>query len=204
MSPQVETYRRGGAAGFAWVAYLAIGALMCLLYVAVPPFRGSGPLMNVLGLSPVVAILAGIRMHRPASASPWRWFAAGFALFWFGDLYTYSYPLLLNGDVPFPSLGDGAYIAVYPALVTGLALLVSSRRRSGGDSGRLIDSLILTVGLTLPSWVALIAPYVHDGDAVLRRQGGLGRLPGRRRVPARRGDPAGARRRPPRAPPSTS
>ena len=163
MSPQVETYRRGGVAGFAWVAYLAIGALMCLLYVAVPPFRGSGPLMNVLGLTPVVAILAGIRMHRPASASPWRWFAAGFALFWFGDLYTYSYPLLLNGDVPFPSLGDGAYIAVYPALVTGLVLLVSSRRRSGGDSGRLIDSLILTVGLTLPSWVALIAPYVHDG-----------------------------------------
>src|SRR3954469_14453308 len=161
MSPAAETRPRGRAARLAWAVYLGVGALMCLLYVAVPPFRGSGPLMNVLGLTPVVAILAGIRMHRPASASPWRWFAAGFALFWFGDLYTYSYPLLLNGDVPFPSLGDGAYLLVYPALVTGLVML-PRRRRTGADGGRLIDGLILTVGLTLPSWVALIAPYVHD------------------------------------------
>jgi diguanylate cyclase (GGDEF)-like protein/PAS domain S-box-containing protein len=154
------------AASRAWIGYLGAGALLCLLYVLVPPFRGSGPVMNVLGLSPVVAILAGIRIHRPASPGPWRWFALGFALFWFGDLYTYSYPLLLNGEVPFPSPGDGAYLMVYPALVTGLVLLVR-RRRSHADRGRLIDGLILTVGLTLPSWVALIAPYVHDDTLTL-------------------------------------
>ena len=45
-------------------------------------------------------------------------------LFWFGDLYTYSYPLLLNRDVPFPSLGDGAYVLVYPALMAGPAALL--------------------------------------------------------------------------------
>jgi diguanylate cyclase (GGDEF)-like protein/PAS domain S-box-containing protein len=160
MSPVADTPRRG-ICGTAWLAYLVVGAVLCLLYVAVPPFRGSGPVMNLLGLSPVVAIIVGIHLHRPASPGPWRWFAAGFALFWFGDLYTYSYPLLLNGDVPFPSLGDGAYLLVYPALVTGLVMLVR-RRRAGADGGRLIDGLILTVGLTLPSWVALIAPYVHD------------------------------------------
>jgi diguanylate cyclase (GGDEF)-like protein/PAS domain S-box-containing protein len=151
----------GNLVGRAWMAYLGAGALLCLLYVAVPPFHGSGPVMNLLGLSPVIAILAGIRLHRPASPGPWQWFAAGFALFWFGDLYTYSYPLLLNGDVPFPSFGDGAYLLVYPALIAGLVMLVR-RRRSRADSGRLIDGLILTVGLALPSWVALIAPYVHD------------------------------------------
>ena len=152
---------RAGVAGSAWIVYLAVGALLCLLYVTLPPFRGSGPLMNFLGLTPVVAILAGVHIHRPVSPGPWRWFAVGFALFWFGDLYTYSYWLLLDGDVPFPSPGDGAYLLVYPALITGLVLLVR-RRRSRADRSRVIDGLILTVGLSLPSWVALIAPYVHD------------------------------------------
>ena len=36
------------------------GALLAAAYVLVPPFRGSGPVMNVLGLSAVVAIIAGV------------------------------------------------------------------------------------------------------------------------------------------------
>jgi hypothetical protein len=51
-------------------------------------------------------------------------------------------------------------------LVTGLVLLVR-RRRAGADGGRVIDGLILTIGLTLPSRVGLIAPYVHDDAAGL-------------------------------------
>ena len=46
-------------------------------------------------------------MHRPRSRGAVGWFAAGFALFWLGDLYTYSYPRLLGAEVPFPSIGDG-------------------------------------------------------------------------------------------------
>src|SRR3954464_14909575 len=161
MSAAAETRPRGRAARLAWAVYLGVGALMCLLYVAVPPFRGSGPLMNVLGLSPVVAILAGIRLHKPASPAPWHWFAIGFALFWAGDLYTYSYPLLLNGDVPFPSVGDGAYLLVYPFLAAGLIGPVR-RRAAGADRGGVIDAAIMTVGLALPSWVWLITPYLHD------------------------------------------
>jgi hypothetical protein len=91
---------RRSLADLAWLAYLGAGALLCLLYVAVPPLRGSGPLMNVRGLSPVVAIVAGVRLHRPASPGPWHCFAAGLALFWLGDLYSYSYRLLLQRDVP--------------------------------------------------------------------------------------------------------
>src|SRR6476619_5811737 len=97
----------------AWQAVLAAGAAMLALYLFVPPFRGSGPVMNLLGLMPVVAILAGIRIYRPDYAAPWRWCAAGFLLFWLGDLYTYSYPHLLNQEVPFPSVGDAFYLAVY-------------------------------------------------------------------------------------------
>jgi diguanylate cyclase (GGDEF)-like protein/PAS domain S-box-containing protein len=147
----------------AWLAYLAVAALLTAAYLLLPPLKGSGPVMNLLGLSPVLAILAGVRMHRPRSVAPWGFFAVGFLLFWFGDLYTYSYPLLLDRDVPFPSLGDASYILVYPVLMAGLLLLIR-RRTARGDQGGIVDGLILTVGLALPQWIALMAPYVHDTE----------------------------------------
>ena len=63
--------------------------------------------------------------------------------------------------MPFPSIGDGMYILVYPALMIGLLSLVR-RRNPHGDRPGLIDALIMTLGLALVSWVALIAPYIHD------------------------------------------
>jgi diguanylate cyclase (GGDEF)-like protein/PAS domain S-box-containing protein len=149
-----------------WQLYLTAGALLCALYVWVPPFAASGPVFNVLGLSPVVAIVVGIRRYKPASRGPWVWFAVGMTLFWLGDLYTYSYPRLFGADVPFPSLGDGAYVAVYPALMAGLLMLIR-RRNPESDRAGVIDSLIMTLGLALLSWVALIAPYLHDETMTL-------------------------------------
>jgi hypothetical protein len=146
-----------------WQVYLAVGALICALYVFVPPFAGSGPVFNLLGLSPVIAILVGLRRYRPVSPSPWRWFTLGFLLFWAGDLYTYSYPRLFHHEVPFPSIGDAAYLVVYPALMAGLLILVR-RRNPERDRAGLIDSLIITLGLSLISWVALIQPSLHDDE----------------------------------------
>ncbi len=145
----------------AWWVYLAVGALMCGLYVFVAPLKASGPVINGLGLSGVVAVALGIRRHRPSARAAWWCFAAGLFLFWIGDVYTYSYPRLFHADVPFPSFGDAVYIAVYPALMLGLLLLVR-RRNKGADGPALIDSLIMTIGLALISAVAIIAPYVHD------------------------------------------
>jgi diguanylate cyclase (GGDEF)-like protein/PAS domain S-box-containing protein len=152
---------RSAIASWAWIGFLAAGALITLLYLFVAPFAGSGPVINVLGLAPVLAIAAGVRLYRPQARAAWSFVAVGFLLFWLGDLYTYSYPLLLDREVPFPSLGDGAYLAVYPALIAGV-LILQRRRTQRGERGSAIDAAILTVGLALPSWVWLIAPYVHD------------------------------------------
>jgi diguanylate cyclase (GGDEF)-like protein/PAS domain S-box-containing protein len=146
-----------------WQAYLAVGAFVSALYVWVPPFAGSGPVFNLLGLSPVVAIIVGVRRYRRSGAGPWRWFAVGFLLFWLGDLYTYSYPRLTGAEVPFPSLGDAAYVLVYPALMMGLLILVR-RRNPERDRAGAIDSLIMTLGLALISWIALIQPSLHDEE----------------------------------------
>jgi diguanylate cyclase (GGDEF)-like protein/PAS domain S-box-containing protein len=150
----------------AWQAFLALGLLAAAGYVWLPPLKGSGPLINLLGLYGVLAIVVGARVHRPASAAPWYLFALGLALFWLGDLYTYSYPLLLHREVPFPSFGDAVYVAVYPVLMAGLLLLVR-RRSAGKGSGSSIDAAILTLGLSLPSWVWLMAPYLHDHELSL-------------------------------------
>jgi len=149
------------AGGRAWKLYLAAGAFGTVLYLTTPPFAGSAPFMNLLGLSGVLAVVIGIRRHRPVSRVPWWCFVVGLGLFWLGDVYTYSYPKLLHHEVPFPSFGDGLYVAVYPMLMAGLLLLVRRRNPQRKARGG-IDATIMTLGLALPSWSALIAPYLHD------------------------------------------
>jgi len=130
----------------------------------VPPLKGDPLYFNALGLTTWAAVIVGIRRNRPAYALPWWLFAAGLFLFWAGDVYTYSVPkYVLHHDVPFPSVGDAVYIAVYVTQMLGLMLLVH-RRSPRRDRNTLIDAAILTLGLSLLSWMLLIAPYLHDGS----------------------------------------
>jgi diguanylate cyclase (GGDEF)-like protein len=144
------------------MVYLALGVTGAAAYLV----TGSVVVLNALGLSPVLAIGVGVLRHRPAARTAWLLLAAGSALFWLGDLYTYNYERFTGRPVPFPSLGDAGYVAMYPVLMAGLVLL-ARRRSNGSDRGGLLDALVLTVGLALPSWVALIAPYLHEGDVGL-------------------------------------
>ena len=66
-------------------------------------------------------------------------------------------------------------------MMAGLLLLVR-RRNAGTDRNGLVDGLILTVGLSLPAWISLMAPYLHQDDLSLARQARLRRLSGRRRI----------------------
>jgi diguanylate cyclase (GGDEF)-like protein/PAS domain S-box-containing protein len=139
----------------AWAWYLAVTGVLAALYLFVPPLKGAGPLINVLGFSGVVAIVAGIRIHRPKARAAWWLFVFGQFLFFSGDLYTYTYP-----NASFPSIGDAFYLAVYPALMAGMLVLVR-RRNPRRDPAAFIDAAILTIGIGLISWVFLIAPNIH-------------------------------------------
>ena len=55
----------------AWLCYLLAGSALTALYLFAPPVAGNGPLINALGLSGVVAIVVGIRMHRPRARAAW-------------------------------------------------------------------------------------------------------------------------------------
>jgi diguanylate cyclase (GGDEF)-like protein/PAS domain S-box-containing protein len=145
-----------------WQGYLAFGAVAAFLYLLVAPLKGNAAVFNAMGMTSWIAVLVGIRRNRPSYALPWGLFAVGFVLYWMGDVYTYSYPhYILHHEVPFPSIGDAIYLTVYPAQMLGLLLLVR-RRNPRRNRNSLIDAAILTLGLSLLSWVLQIAPYLHD------------------------------------------
>jgi diguanylate cyclase (GGDEF)-like protein/PAS domain S-box-containing protein len=157
------------ARSYAWLAYLGVSILLTGAYLFLPALTGNGPLINLIGLSSPIAIAIGIRLHDPEARNAWLLFVLGQFLFFAGDLYTYSYPKLLGVDVPFPSLGDAIYLTVYPCLMAGL-LILAKRRNPQRDRTALIDSLIITIGIGLLSWVFLIAPNIHlSGLSVLAK-----------------------------------
>jgi len=149
-----------------WALFLALGAAVCGLYVFVPPFKGSGPVINALGLYGIVGVLGGMRMYRPKAMVAWWCFVVGIVLFWIGDIYTYSIRILFHVTVPFPSWGDGVYLTMYPVMMVGIMLLVR-RRNQRADGPGAMDAMIMTLGLALVSAMLLIAPYVHDASLPL-------------------------------------
>jgi diguanylate cyclase (GGDEF)-like protein/PAS domain S-box-containing protein len=133
----------------AWLIYLASGAIALALFAGVPPFEGSGTLLGLVNVSAVAAVVVGIFWHRPQAPLPWWCFAIGLGLFWAGESV----------------FSDAVYLAGYPFLMVGLLALVRQRNRLRGSDGSGIDATILTLGLALPAWLILIAPYLHQHGA---------------------------------------
>jgi hypothetical protein len=121
----------------------------------------AGPVFNAIGFGGCFAIVAGVRMHRPASRWAWYLIALGQALFVARDVLAYNYRALFGAALPFPSVADPVYLAVYPVTVAGL-FLMARRRSPSRDWAGLIDAAVVTIGLALLSWVFLISPYARD------------------------------------------
>jgi diguanylate cyclase (GGDEF)-like protein/PAS domain S-box-containing protein len=143
----------------AWWLYLAGMTPISVAYLAGP--LNAGPVFNAIGFSACIAIVIGVRRHKPAARLPWYLIALGQASFASGDVLAYNYKALFGMTLPFPSIADPLYLAVYPLTVAGMLLLIR-RRNPGRDRASLVDSLIVTIGLAMLSWVFLIAPYAHD------------------------------------------
>ena len=153
----------------AWQLYLAAGGLAAVLYLAVPTFNAKGPFFNLIGISSVVAIVAGIRLHRPTRTLPWYLFASGMFVFLVGDVFYYTIPRFTHQTVPFPSTGDVFYLSVYPLLIAGVVILIHHRNQAP-DRGGLLDALIISTGVALVAWVFLILPYARDPSLTLVRK----------------------------------
>jgi signal transduction histidine kinase len=109
--------------------------------------------------SVVVAILAGVWLHRPAKALPWVLIAAGFAQVLGGDVVWEVYGHL--GRSPFPSPADAFYLAWYPLVGAGLVLLARGQARGRAGAG-VVDAAIVTVAASVLVWVFLVGPIAGD------------------------------------------
>ncbi len=139
-----------------WLIFLALGALGLLAF-ALTPSQGWQDIVYlvVVGCGPL-AILYGVRRHRPMLVAPWYWMAGGLTLLFIGDAI-YAWYEDVAGTDPFPSIADVFFLAAYPALAYGIHLLVRARERRLDRAG-LLDSLIVTAGLGLLLYVLVVEP----------------------------------------------
>ena len=87
------------------------------------------------------------RRGRPSPRSLSRTFPES-SSFLPGDVLAYNYKAFFGTALPFPSVADPVYLAVYPLTTAGLLLLIR-HRNPGRDWASLVDSMIVTIGLAL-------------------------------------------------------
>ncbi len=54
-----------------WAWYLGVTGAWMFVYLFVPPLKGSGPLINAIGFSGAIALVVGIRLHKPKAKAAW-------------------------------------------------------------------------------------------------------------------------------------
>ena len=155
-----STARSDGVRGRAWWVLLVVGAAGIVISRLLPdgmprsiPFQLAGPIS-------AVAIVGGIRLHRPPRSVPWYLMAAGLLIWSLADTVGAIGADLL-GYQGFPSPADVVYLMGYP--IVGLGLLQLNRQRRAGLAGQL-DSAILMVALGLLTWVLLAQPTLATLD----------------------------------------
>jgi diguanylate cyclase (GGDEF)-like protein len=147
-----------------WWWWLVLGGLATAGYFLVPHGSvGSNVVYNAIGLLSCLMIPLAVRVHRPARATMWYWFAAGQTTWVLGDLVWEYYQYVLHQE-PYPSAADYFYLSAYPMLVVGLMLLSGGRRR-GSDLAPLVDAAIVAIGIGLVFWVFVMHPIAAGSSA---------------------------------------
>jgi diguanylate cyclase (GGDEF)-like protein/PAS domain S-box-containing protein len=169
-----------GVKNRAWLIYAVAACVATIGYLVA---GRNGAFFTVLGLVSSILIFVAAHLHRPEKRWPWYLIAIGQLLFVAADLVSYNYerlheafPRIFSLDatmgtavVPYPNLADVLHLAVYPALIAGVLLMVRARA-PGRDRTSFLDSLMVAIGIGTISWVLLIAPYVHTVDIALTTQ----------------------------------
>lgn len=155
--------RAAKAAPPLWKIVLFGGLVLVAAYFALPGIAAKDFAYNAIGVGSTIAILIGVRKHRPQRRLGWLLLAVANACFVCGDVVFNFYDLVLHTDIPFPSVADGLYLAGYPFLF--IAVFLISRVRVTRESRETwADALIVCVGAIALSWQLLMRSYAHDNS----------------------------------------
>jgi diguanylate cyclase (GGDEF)-like protein len=144
-----------------WKAYLCAAFAGIAAYFVSPSGTWTQTIWFVaIGLFAGGAIVFAVVRQRPVGALIWLLFAAGISSNALGTLVEALLGRVFGVET-FPSLADLFYLALYPALVGGLVLLISHRSRHR-DWESVVDAATIASGLGLLSWVFVIHPAAGE------------------------------------------
>jgi diguanylate cyclase len=114
----------------------------------------------------VICVMLAIRSTSGRQRMAWVAMAAGLASWFVGDAIWAIYELVLDVEVPFPSLADLGYLLFYVCALFVLVMLPTGN--AGATLARLfLDGLILAVSLFALAWVSGLDDVVAAGGADL-------------------------------------
>lgn len=148
-----------------FVRYATVCCVLIASYLLTPPDHVIQIIWQV-GVGWFAAICAIVVVWQRKLPSPWPWyfFAVGIFLNSSGiPMEVISKKYLGFGPDDYPTLADAFWLSLYPALAIGMAFLVR-QRASTHDWSTLVDAAIITVGLSLLSWVFLISDLTLRSD----------------------------------------
>ncbi|MEV6349620.1 GGDEF domain-containing protein [Actinoplanes sp. NPDC051851] len=145
-----------------WRWYLALCAVLAVVYNLVPWATCQAALATIVNGGSVPVIVAGVRRYRPVERWPWYALAAKAAFFAAGDIAYWAQTVLLGRDV-FPSVADVFYVPGTIALVAALVGFTLARRTRWDREG-LLDAAILSTGAAMLAWLYVIGPTAKEGD----------------------------------------
>ena len=153
-----------GARPRPWLIFLVGGLTIAVAAALIGDEHAIRPALTLSGLAAVLAILAGIRIHRPARRLPWLLLAVCTFLTTIGNVV-----VQLGADSAFA----GQLLTAVGSLagVFGFALLIRGRI-PGGDRAALLDAAILASGTGVVIWAFGFAPYLlaaHQSSIVSGR-----------------------------------
>ncbi len=149
----------------AWLYFLLAGSVATAVCQFTPLGIAQDVGYLVIGIAGVVALMVGLRLHRPDRRAPWYFMAAGQLVWVIGDAVG-AWQVDIAHNELFPGPADAFYLAAYPVLAVGLVLLIRGRRPRRDVAG-LLDSATLTVALGLLSWVVLTGPTIETSQQSL-------------------------------------
>lgn len=114
-----------------------------------------------------VAVLAGVRLHRPRRPGVWYCFAAS-GLTTTAANAIVAYYQERPGGVPYPSAADVFYTLSYPLIAIGLLAML--RARHGRSAAGLLDAAMATTAIGLAFWVFVLHPVAAGSGASIAQR----------------------------------
>ena len=146
----------------AWGTHAATSAVAVGAFVALPQDGGwlNTAWQVAIGWLSALALVIGVRRHRPPAPIAWYLFGAG--IFLNSSGIGVEAVLTARGWVleP-PSVLDVCYLGLYPCVIAGLVVTVL-RRKTRREWSSLIDAMMISTGVGLLAWVAVIRPALGD------------------------------------------